>query len=67
MVIRVGAPLGLPELERHHGNDGRLRSIWLDVGGGAFLALERVEVAPSPDPSFRDGRSGIFLVAPVGG
>ena len=54
--------LGLPEIERHHGDDGRLRSIWLDVAGG-FLALERVEVAPSPDPGFRDGRPGIFLVA----
>ena len=55
--------LGLTELERHHGPDGRLRSIWLDVGGGQFLALERVESAPSPDPAFRDGRPGLFLVA----
>ena len=55
--------LGLREVERHHGEDGRLRSIWLDVGGGGFLALERVEAAPAPDPSFRDGRPGLFLVA----
>jgi len=55
--------LGLTELERHHGPDGRLRSIWMDVGAGAFLALERVEVAPAPDPAFRDGRPGLFLVA----
>ncbi len=55
--------LGLRELERHHGADGRLRSIWLDVGGGDFLALERVEAAPAPDPAFRDGRPGLFLVA----
>ena len=55
--------LGLRELERHHGADGGLRSIWFDVGGGAFLALERVETAPSPDPSFRDGRTGLFLLA----
>jgi catechol-2,3-dioxygenase len=55
--------LGLREIERHHGEDGRLRSIWLDVGGGGFLALERVEAAPVPDPSFRDGRPGLFLVA----
>jgi len=55
--------LGLREIERHHGDDGRLRSIWMDVGGGEFLALERVEAAPSPDPVFRDGRPGIFLVA----
>ena len=55
--------LALPEIERHHGPDGRLRSIWLDVGGGSFLALERVEAAPSPDPAFRDGRPGLFLLA----
>jgi catechol-2,3-dioxygenase len=55
--------LALPELERHHGPDGRLRSVWLDVGGGGFLALERVEAAPSPDPAFRDGRPGLFLLA----
>jgi catechol-2,3-dioxygenase len=55
--------LALPELERHHGPDGRLRSIWLDVGGGGFLALERVDAAPSPEPAFRDGRPGIFLLA----
>lgn len=55
--------LGLAELERHHGADGRLRSIWLEAGGGAFLALERVEAAPSPDPAFRDGRPGLFLLA----
>ena len=55
--------LGLPEIERHHGPDGGLRSIWLDVGGGGFLALERVNTAPSPDPGFRDGRPGLFLLA----
>jgi len=55
--------LGLAEVERHHGADGRLRSIWLDVGGGGFLALERVDATPSPDPGFRDGKPGLFLVA----
>ncbi len=55
--------LGLSEIERHHAPDGRLRSIWLDVGGGGFLALERIEAAPAPDPEFRDGRPGLFLVA----
>jgi len=55
--------LGLAERERHLGPDGGLRSIWLDVGRGDFLALERVEGAPAPDPAFRDGRPGLFLVA----
>jgi glyoxylase I family protein len=55
--------LGLPEIERHHAPDGTLRSIWLDVGGNGFLALERVAQTPVPDPAFRDGRPGVFLVA----
>jgi glyoxylase I family protein len=55
--------LGLREIERHHGPDGGLRSIWLDVGGGGSLALERVEAAPQAAPGFRDGRPGLFLVA----
>jgi len=55
--------LGLPERERHLAPDGAVRSIWLDVGGGGFLALERVEARPAPDPAFRDGRPGLFLIA----
>lgn len=35
--------LSLPELRRHHRPDGSLRSIWLALGDGAFLALEEVE------------------------
>lgn len=33
--------LGLPELKRHHHPDGSLRSVWLELGQGAFLALEQ--------------------------
>lgn len=54
--------LGLPERERHHAPDGTVRSIWLGFPGG-FLALERVESPPLPDPRFRDGRPGLFLLA----
>jgi catechol 2,3-dioxygenase-like lactoylglutathione lyase family enzyme len=33
--------LGLAELRRHHHEDGRLRSVWLQLGTGpAFLAVE---------------------------
>ncbi len=36
--------LEMPELRRHHYADGRLRSIWLGLGGGqeqaGFLAIE---------------------------
>ncbi len=36
--------LGLAECQRHHHEDGRLRSIWLQLGAGpAFLAVEPVE------------------------
>src|SRR5688572_20727804 len=33
--------LGLPVLRRWPDADGGERSVWLDLGGGAFLALER--------------------------
>ena len=33
--------LGLTVLTRHADDAGRQRSIWLDLGGGAFLAVER--------------------------
>jgi len=36
--------LGLAELSRHAGDDGTLRAVWLDLGGGAsgpILMLER--------------------------
>lgn len=57
--------LGLAETHRWHTNDGGLRSIWLDLGSGAFLALERADAnaeAPSSQP-FRDGHAGWHLVA----
>ena len=52
--------LGLPILRRwpSPGDEKRDRSVWLDLGRGAFLALERVadangagERATSPDPA----------------
>jgi len=47
--------LGLPVVRR----DGE-RSVWLDLGRDAFLALER---APSPSPAAPDGTPGLHLVA----
>jgi catechol 2,3-dioxygenase-like lactoylglutathione lyase family enzyme len=35
--------LGLRELRRWDDAQGRLRSIWCELGGGAFLAIERAE------------------------
>ena len=54
--------LGFPELTRHHRPDGSLRSIWVGVPGGGFLALEAAEGLPSHEP-FRHGRPGLLLLA----
>ena len=47
--------LGFSELKRHHRPDGSLRSIWVGVPGGGFLALEAVSGEPEPGP-FRNER-----------
>jgi catechol-2,3-dioxygenase len=51
--------LGLPEKARHHHADGRLRSVWLDLGG-AILMVE--ETSQSREPVDGVGR-GLFLLA----
>jgi catechol 2,3-dioxygenase-like lactoylglutathione lyase family enzyme len=53
--------LGLPVLRRWPMPDGRgERSLWLDLGVGAFLALERAE---RHEPEKADDATGIHLVA----
>jgi len=53
--------LGLPVLRRWPATDGQgQRSLWLDLGGGAFLALER---ATTPVPLPPEGAPGLHLVA----
>ncbi|KFA88554.1 VOC family protein [Archangium violaceum] len=54
--------LGFAELKRHHRPDGSLRSIWVGVPGGGFLALEEVTGEPEPGP-FRNEQPGLFLLA----
>ncbi len=56
--------LGLPVLRRWPRDGGGDRSVWLAVGDGAgsFLALERADAAPEPNP-WRDGKAGLHLVA----
>lgn len=54
--------LGLPELQRHHRADGSLRSVWVGLPGGGFLALEEVGGEPLPGP-FRSEQPGLFLLA----
>jgi len=54
--------LGLTELTRHHRDDGSLRSIWLGLPDGGFLALEDCEGEPRGD-AFRHPDPGLHLVA----
>lgn len=54
--------LGLHERVRHSREDGSLRSIWMDVPGGGFLALEETAAQPTPTP-FRDPTPGWLLLA----
>jgi glyoxylase I family protein len=50
--------LGLPVLERWTDDDGRPRSVWLGLGGGAFLAVER-----AAGEARNDGAPGWHCVA----
>ena len=54
--------LGFPELTRHLRPDGSLRSIWVAVPGGGFLAIEAAGVPPTPEP-VRHERPGLLLLA----
>jgi glyoxylase I family protein len=54
--------LGLPEQVRHLAPDGRLRSIWLTVPGGGFVAIEGCEGAAEKE-AFRTPRPGLHLLA----
>jgi catechol 2,3-dioxygenase-like lactoylglutathione lyase family enzyme len=54
--------LGLPVVRRWPGEGGAERSVWLGLGGEAFLALEQVAGEPTA-AAWRDGRPGLHLVA----
>lgn len=45
-----GGVLGLPVLRRWDDEVGRARSVWLELGAGAFLAVEKGD-APSTTPA----------------
>lgn len=51
--------LGLAEVARHHGPDGELRSVWLDLGG-PVLMIERTAESPR---FVRHVGAGPFLLA----
>jgi catechol 2,3-dioxygenase-like lactoylglutathione lyase family enzyme len=50
----------LPEVARHRTTDGALRSVWLELGGGAVLMVERTEAELR---SVEGVGSGPFLLA----
>jgi glyoxylase I family protein len=54
--------LGLPVVRRWPGEDGADRSVWLGVGDGSFVALERASERPLEAPR-REGRPGLHLLA----
>lgn len=54
--------LGLPVVRRGADADGRTGSVWLGLGGGAFLALEASGGTPEGRP-WSDARAGLHLVA----
>jgi catechol 2,3-dioxygenase-like lactoylglutathione lyase family enzyme len=54
--------LGFPELTRHLRPDGSLRSIWVGVPGGGFLAIEAAGGEPEPS-AFRHDKPGLLMLA----
>jgi glyoxylase I family protein len=54
--------LGLTEQARYVRPDGTLRSVWMAIPGGGFLALESCEGPLVPDP-FRAPTPGLHLLA----
>ena len=54
--------LGLTEQARHRAEDGTVRSVWLQLEDGGFLALERVEGNPMGD-DFKSPHLGLHLLA----
>ncbi|HET9597846.1 MAG TPA: VOC family protein [Anaeromyxobacteraceae bacterium] len=54
--------LGLSVLRRWPREEGGDRSIWLSVGDGSFVALERSAEPPGEAP-WRDGKAGLHLLA----
>jgi catechol 2,3-dioxygenase-like lactoylglutathione lyase family enzyme len=56
--------LGLPVLRRWPREGGGERSVWLGLGEGEFLALERAEEpAPEAPHAWRDETPGLHLLA----
>ena len=54
--------LGLAVLRRWPREEGGDRSVWLALGAGEFLALERA-LEPPAAQTWRDGKPGLHLVS----
>ncbi len=54
--------LGLAVLRRWPREEGGDRSVWLSLGDGAFLALERA-LEPPAAQAWRDGKPGLHLLS----
>jgi catechol 2,3-dioxygenase-like lactoylglutathione lyase family enzyme len=54
--------LGLTVLRRWSREEGGDRSVWLSLGDGEFLALERAAEPMTPQP-WRDGKPGLHLIS----
>lgn len=54
--------LGLPVMRRWPREEGGDRSVWLSLGDGEFLALERA-LEPPPAQAWRDGKPGLHLLS----
>lgn len=57
--------LGLEEVARHAlaGSPGIVRSVWLGLGAGVLLMIERGDPSPQPARRFDDGSPGLHLIA----
>ncbi|MGQ0507644.1 MAG: VOC family protein [Myxococcaceae bacterium] len=55
--------VGMPEQVRHTRPDGSVRSIWLTLPTGAFLALEQVTGSPPEAPPFSHEQPGLHVLA----
>jgi glyoxylase I family protein len=56
--------LGLKTAKEHRFDDGLVRSVWLELGGGAILMLELADtVAPSGAAPFATKTPGLHLLA----
>ena len=55
--------LGFKEQRRHFRLDQTLRSIWMDLPQGGFIALEEIAIPPKAIEPFRSEVGGLFLIA----